>query len=46
VASSPGQGGDTLANPTVLDFGVTENNANDTDLGDGFGHSEVDASGW
>jgi hypothetical protein len=47
ASSSSGQGGDTaLANPSVLDFGVTDNNVENTDLGTGFGHSEVDASGW
>ena len=35
-----------MANPGVLDFGVTENNVDDTDLGTGFGQGEVDASGW
>jgi hypothetical protein len=46
ASSSSGQGGDTLANPGVLDFGVTENNVDNTDLDTGFGHSQVDASGW
>jgi hypothetical protein len=47
VASSSGQGGDTtLANPSVLDFGVPDNGVDNPDFGGGFGHAMVDSSGW